>query len=312
MTLMIVTSVLAALSVLCLAAGFAWSRRDQSVGDRLDVYLATGDPSQVVTLKELELSKPFSERVIIPIAKRAAGAFTWMLPQNRMNALRDRLTMAGNPGNISPNDFVGLKGLVMMIVVGGALLFGYLTHYQPTFFNLLMLGLVGFCSFSLPDFWLGRKVTQRQLAITNSLPDALDLLVIANDAGLSFESGMGEITGKWDNELATEFRHVLRDIGMGLARRDALNALSERTGVTDVNNFVTAVNQAESLGVSIGRVLTTQAEELRIRRRQRAQERANQAPVKMMFPLVFLIFPAIFAVLLGPAVPQILETFGGL
>jgi tight adherence protein C len=312
MTLMIITSLLATLSVLCVFAGFAWSRRDQSVGDRLDVYLATGDPSQMVTLKEIELSKPFSERVIIPIAKRVAGVFLWMLPQNRMNVLRQRLMMAGNPGNVSPRDFVGIKGLVMTIVIAIAVLFGYLTRYQPTFFNLLLLGLVGFCSFSLPDFWLSRKITQRQQGIVNSLPDALDLLVISNDAGLSFESGMGEITGKWDNDLAREFRHVLRDIGMGLARREALNSLAERTGVTDVNNFVTAVNQAESLGVSIGRVLTTQAEELRVRRRQRAQERANQAPVKMMFPLVFLIFPAIFAVLLGPAVPQLLETFGGL
>jgi tight adherence protein C len=312
MTLMIITSLLATLSVLCLFAGFSWSRRDQSVGDRLDVYLATGDPSQMVTLKEIELSKPFSERVIIPIAKRVAGVFLWMLPQNRMNVLRQRLMMAGNPGNVSPRDFVGIKGLVMTIVIAIAVLFGYLTRYQPTFFNLLLLGLVGFCSFSLPDFWLSRKITQRQQGIVNSLPDALDLLVISNDAGLSFESGMGEITGKWDNDLAREFRHVLRDIGMGLARREALNSLAERTGVTDVNNFVTAVNQAESLGVSIGRVLTTQAEELRVRRRQRAQERANQAPVKMMFPLVFLIFPAIFAVLLGPAVPQLLETFGGL
>lgn len=312
MALMIITSMLVALSVLSIFAGFLWSRRDTSVGERLDMYLATGDPNHMVTLKELELSKPFSERVILPLAKRAAGAFVWMLPQNRMNALRSRLTMAGSPGNISPNDFVGIKGLVMTIVVGLALLFGYLTSYQLTFFNALLLGLVGFCSFSLPDFWLARQVTQRQLVIVNALPDALDLLVIANEAGLSFESGMQEITGKWDNELAREFKRVLRDVSMGQARRDALISLTERTGVLDVNNFVTAVNQAESLGVSIGRVLTVQAEELRLRRRQRAQERANQAPVKMMIPMVFLIFPSIFAVLLGPAVPDLMRAFGGL
>ncbi len=99
---------------------------------------------------------------------------------------------------------------------------------------------------------------------------------------------------------------------MGVPRREALIGLSERTGVFDINTFVSAVNQAESMGVSIGRVLTVQAEELRVKRRQRAQERANQAPVKMMFPLVFLIFPALFAVLLGPAVPELLATFGGL
>jgi tight adherence protein C len=301
---------LAALSVFSIFAGFMLRRGDTSVGDRLDMYLASGDPNQSVTLKELELAKPFSERVIIPMAKRVAGVFLWMLPQNQMNKLRQRLIMAGSPGNISANDFVGIKGLVMTLVIGMAVLFGYLTHYRPTFFNLLLLGLVGFCAFTLPDFWLSRQIARRQLDITNSLPDALDLLVIANEAGLSFESSMQEITGKWDNELAREFRRVLRDISMGQARRDALNGMAERTGVSDVNNFVTAVNQAESLGVSIGRVLLVQAEELRVRRRQRAQERANQAPIKIMFPLVFLIFPALFAVLLGPAVPEILRVFG--
>jgi tight adherence protein C len=312
MTLMVLSSVIAALSILCLVGAFILTRRDKSVSERLDLYLATGDPSHVVTLKELELSTPFSERVIIPIAQRAARLFVWMLPQNRMNALRARLIMAGNPSGITAYQFVGVKGLVMTMVVGIALAFGYLTHYPVTFFNLLLLGLVGFCSFSLPDFWLGRRITQRQTAIVNALPDALDLLVIANEAGLSFEMAMQEITSKWNNELAQEFGRVLSDIRMGQTRRDALTSLAERTGVPDIATFVSAIIQAETMGVSIGRVLIVQAEELRVRRRQRAQERANQAPVKMMFPLVFLIFPAIFAVLLGPAVPEIMRAFGGL
>jgi tight adherence protein C len=200
----------------------------------------------------------------------------------------------------------------MTIVLGATLLFGYQTHDPVTIVHLLMLGLVGFCSFSLPDFWLSRQIAQRQTAIVNALPDALDLLVIANDAGLSFEMAMQEITNKWDNELAQEFGRVLSDIRMGQPRRDALTSLADRTGVADIISFVSAVIQAESMGVSIGRVLSVQAEELRVRRRQRAQERANQAPVKMMIPLVFLIFPAIFAVLLGPAVPELMRAFGNL
>jgi tight adherence protein C len=313
MPLSILISIVVAMSVLCLTGGLiSLTRRDKSVSDRLDVYLATGDPSHVVTLKELELSKPFSERVIIPIAQRAARLFAWMLPQNRMNALRARLVMAGNPSGITAYQFAGVKGLVMTMVVGASLVFAYLTHYPATFLNLVLLGLFAFCSFSLPDFWLSRQITQRQTAIINALPDALDLLVIANDAGLSFEMAMQEITGKWDNDLAREFGRVLSDIRMGQPRRDALNSLGERTGVPDIISFVSAVNQAESMGVSIGRVLTVQAEELRVRRRQRAQERANQAPVKMMIPLVFLIFPSIFAVLLGPAVPELMRSFNGL
>lgn len=312
MTLSIVTSVVVMLSIMFLTGGLIFTRRDKSVAERLDVYLATGDPSHMVTLKEIELSKPFSERVILPIAQQAARVFAWMLPQNRMNALRARLIMAGSPSGISAYQFAGIKGLVMTIVVGMALLFGYLTHYPVTFVNLLLLGLVSFCGYSLPDFWLSRQITQRQTAIVNALPDALDLLVIANEAGLSFEMAMAEITSKWNNELAQEFSHVLSDIRMGQTRRDALTSLADRTGVPDVISFVSAVIQAESMGVSIGRVLIAQAEDLRVRRRQRAQERANQAPVKMMIPLVFLIFPAIFAVLLGPAVPELMRAFSGL
>jgi tight adherence protein C len=311
MTLMIMTSALVMLSILCITGGFLLTGRDTTLNDRLDVYLTSGNLDQPLTLSELELAQPFTERVLLPVVKRASGVFLWMLPKNRMSALRLRLVMAGNPSRITPTDFVGVKGLVMVMVVGIILGLGYLTSYPLTFFSALLVGLVGFCSFSLPDFWLSRRISKRQLELVNSLPDALDLLVIANEAGLSFENAMHEIISKWDNELAHEFARVLRDLSMGQARREAMIGLSERTGVPDIANFVTAVNQAESMGVSIGRVLTTQAEELRVRRRQRAQERANQAPVKMMFPLVFLVFPAIFAVLLGPAVPELLGALGG-
>src|SRR5215471_19281124 len=146
MALSILTSMVVVLSVLCLTGGFVLTRGDKSVSDRLDVYLATGDPSQVVTLKEIELSKPFSERVILPLAQRAARLFVWMLPQNRMNALRARLIMAGSPSGITPYQFVGVKGLVMTVVIGASLVFGYLTHYAVTPMNLVMLGLVGFCA----------------------------------------------------------------------------------------------------------------------------------------------------------------------
>ena len=312
MAMLVLMSVTAAISVGMIIAGVMLSQSDRELNQRLDVYLATGSPEHMVTLKELQLSRSFSERVIVPIAQRVARLFLWMLPKNRMNTLRQRLVMAGNPSGIQANAFVGVKGLVMLMAVSVALAFGYFARYQPTPFNLLLLALVGFCAFALPDFWISRRIAQRQLLITNALPDALDLLVISNEAGLSFESSMQEITGKWNNDLSREFARTLSDMRMGQSRREALTSLSERTGVLDVSTFVSAINQAESMGVSIGRVLTVQSDELRVKRRQRAQERANQAPVKMMFPLVFLIFPALFAVLLGPAVPELLTAFGGL
>jgi tight adherence protein C len=309
MTMTILTSAFAAISMLLVVIGVGLLRSDRTVSERLNLYLA-GESTDPVSLQELELSKPFSERVVLPIIKRAARLFSWMWPQNRMNVLRTRLAMAGNPSGISAGDFVGVKGLVMMVILGVAMLFGFLTNYPLNYFSILMLSLLGLCGFFLPDFWLSRRITQRQRGLINAMPDALDMLTIAIEAGLSFENALQEIAAKWQDELSREFTRVLRDIGMGQSRRQALIGLSERTGVQDIVSFVASLNQAEELGVSIGRVLSVQAEELRVRRRQRAQERANQAPIKMMFPLVFLVFPAIFAVLLGPAVPQLLRSFG--
>jgi tight adherence protein C len=309
MTLTILTSTFAALSIILIVIGVGIMRSDKTVSERLNLYLA-GESTEPVSLQELELSQPFSERVILPLVKQAARIFSWMWPQNRINVLRTRLAMAGNPSGITAGDFVGVKGLSLMVVMGIAVLFGVLTRYPLNYFSVLLLSLLGFCGFFLPDVWLSRRIRQRQQGLINALPDALDMLTIAIEAGLSFENALQEIAGKWDNELSREFTRVLRDIGMGQSRRQALLGLSERTGVQDIVSFVASLNQAEELGVSIGRVLGVQAEELRVRRRQRAQERANQAPIKIMFPLVFLIFPAIFAVLLGPAVPQLLRSFG--
>lgn len=309
-TLTMFASALAAMSLLLIFGGLASTRGDKTVHERLDTYLTTGSGAPV-TLQELELSQPFSERVIVPMIKRLARVFGWMWPQNRANALRARLLMAGRLGGITAGDFVGVKGACMVALLCVALLFGFLTRYPLNYFSILMLGAMGFCGFFLPDFWLSRRISRRQQGLINALPDALDMLTIAIEAGLSFENALQEIAAKWTNDLSWEFSRVLRDIGMGQSRRQALVGLSDRTGVPDIAGFVAALNQAEELGVSIGRVLKVQAEELRVRRRQRAQERANQAPIKMLFPLVFLIFPAIFAVLLGPSVPQLLQAFGG-
>ena len=309
MTMTILTSAFATLSILLVVIGVGLLRSDKTVSERLNLYLA-GESTEPVTLAELELSKPFSERVILPMIKGAARIFSWMWPQNRINVLRTRLAMAGNPSGITAGDFVGVKGIALVLVLGVAVLFGFLTQYPLNYFSLLMLMILGVCGFFLPDVWLSRRIKQRQQGLLNALPDALDMLTIAIEAGLSFENALQEIAVKWDNELSREFTRVLRDIGMGQSRRQSLIGLSDRTGVQDIVSFVASLNQAEELGVSIGRVLSVQAEELRVRRRQRAQERANQAPIKIMFPLVFLIFPSIFAVLLGPAVPQLLRSFG--
>lgn len=311
MMLSIVASICIGMSVFFVLAGFVVARSHRSIRDRLDVYVTNGADEQL-SLKEIELSQPFSQRIMLPMIKQASRFFGWMLPQARWNALRLKIDQAGNPGRMSPIDFAGFKGLCTCTMMTIAIGYCVLAQYPFSFTTVIIIGAVSALGFMAPDFWLSRRVKRRQGAIINTLPDAMDLLTITVEAGLSFDNGMQEIVAKWDNEVGQEFGRVLRDIGMGQSRRQSLMALGERTGVADLQTLINALNQAEELGVSIARVLKIQSEELRIKRRQRAQERANQAPIKMMFPLVFLIFPSIFAVLLGPAIPQLMDSFGNL
>jgi tight adherence protein C len=232
------------------------------------------------------------------------------MPGNRVDKLRQRLLQAGHPGGLSAADFVGIKGWMTVLATALAGLYWYMAGMSLAPQTILALGVVIAIAFMLPDIWLSRRITKRHLELTNALPDSIDMLTIAVEAGLSFDQGLGEIVSRWDNDLSREFRRVLYEIGLGKSRREALENLSERTQVQDIVSFVTAVNHAEELGASLGRVLTIQSQEMRVRRRQRAQEAANKVPIKMMFPMVFLIFPALFAVILGPGVPRLFRALG--
>jgi len=169
----------------------------------------------------------------------------------------------------------------------------------------------------LPGSWLGSKIRQRQKEILKSLPDALDLLTICVEAGLSFDAAMAKVVEKWDNELSRAFARVLQEIQLGKLRREALRNMADTMDIRDVSNFVAALIQADQLGVSIAKVLRIQSDQMRVRRRQRAEELARQAPIKMIIPIVFLIFPALFIILLGPGVLSIIRSgavravFGG-
>jgi tight adherence protein C len=306
-TLAILISIMAGSSVLLLIFGILQMRRRPALADRLNRALGEDRPINDI-FQEFELpSRSFTDRVIMPILRRLARLFSWMWPESRLRSSQQLLLMAGSSARMGTMEFLGMRLIcaIAFLVIG--VLYCYLAEFKFSFPVIMMIGVVAFCGFSLPKFWLTRQITRRQADITNSLPDALDMLTITIEAGLSFESSLQEIMARWENELSREFARVLRDIGMGQSRRVALSGLGDRTGVPDILSFVTALNQADELGVSIGRVLKSQSEDMRVRRRQRAHEKANQAPVKIMFPLVFLIFPAIFAVILGPAVPQLLS-----
>lgn len=305
------TALLVGMAVFFVSMSMRGVRSRASIEERLDEYLQTGAGPAVSAL-DLELSESFFKRAILPTLRRMLTFLAWMWPRNRVDSLRQRLLLAGQPGRMSTGDFIGLKGWCMILIGGGIASTAYLLNYPRTLTSLLLWVLITLISFFLPDIWLSRKIKTRQTEIVSALPDALDMLVISVEAGLSFENAIIEIAQRWRNALALELMQAQREIGMGQSRRQALLAMNARVGVPDVSAFVSAMNQAEELGVSIARVLAVQAEEMRIKRRQRAQEMANKAPIKMLFPMVFLIFPALFAVLLGPAVPQLLGAMNGL
>ncbi len=280
------------------------SRRADAINERLSQFT-----ERAMTLEELELQQPFAERVIMPTAKSLLSVLGKYGPKQSADRLRINLQMAGNPGGITPAMFVGLR-VVLALVIG--LLVTVVTFRSMLLTQALMYSGIGFIlGYMLPVMWLGRQISGRKHAIQKALPDALDLLCISVEAGLAFDLALQRVTQKWDDELSREFKRVLSDVRLGRTRREALRDLAERTGVEDVQTFTAAIIQADQLGVSMSKILRLQADQMRVKRRQRAEALAQQAPIKMLFPMVFLIFPALFVVILGPAVPKLLSSFGG-
>lgn len=271
------------------------------------------------TLEEIELEQPFVDRVLRPMLAQISRVMTRFIPRKRagreagepsLSGLQKRLLLAGNPGNLSANDFLGLVGVCMVALAGLVfLLMGLAGADTPT---ALLLSLVGVAlGYYIPSVWLSARIRSRQKEIQRALPDVLDLLVISVEAGLGFDAAIQRVTEKSEHALAREFRRVIAEIRMGRSRRDALRDMVNRTDVSDLNTFVSAVVQGEQLGISISRILTVQADQMRVLRRQRAEEAAAKAPLKMLFPMIFLIFPSMFIVILGPSVPVLFGGGGG-
>ena len=305
------TSIVMLLGLLLLAGvgllifGLVQARQPDAIGERLNQFT-----ERAMTLEELELQQPFHQRVLIPAFKSILATLGKYGPKQSAERLKVNLQMAGNPGGITPAMFVGLR-VVLAIVLG--LVITLVTFQTMPFLQALMYSAIGFIlGYMLPVMWLGRQIANRKRAIQKALPDALDLLCISVEAGLAFDLALQRVAAKWDDELSREFKRVLSDVRLGRTRREALKDLAQRTGVEDVQTFTSAVIQADQLGVSMSKILRIQADQMRIRRRQRAEALAQQAPVKMLFPMVFLIFPALFVVILGPAVPRLMTSLGGL
>ena len=270
---------------------------------RLEAYASRATP---VPLEEIEMSMPFSERVLILILRGISSSMARFAPKQAMEKARIDLEMAGRPVR-SPEIFTGIKGGAAVVLFSLALLLLIVTGQAVL--NAVAFSLIGgIIGYILPGVWLGSKIKQRQDEIIKSLPDALDLLVICVEAGLGFEGAMAKVAEKWDNELSKGFARALQEVRLGKLRNDALREMEQTMGVPEMTSFVAAIIQATQFGVSIAKVLRIQSEQMRIKRRQRAEQKAQQAPIKMLFPMVFLIFPSLFIVLLGPAVLLLMDS----
>lgn len=258
-------------------------------------------------LRDLEMTRSSSDRILKPLLRRFHGLGRMLTPSKNLAQLQKDLLMAGLLDKLSVTDFMGLR--VLAGVALAVLTYFYFVADYPTSAAILF-GVAGFVlGLYLPNIWLKMKVKSRQKLITRLLPDSLDMMSICVDAGLGFEAAIQKVGFQWETELAHEFRQVIRELRVGVPRTEALHNLVERTGVPDIASFVAVLIQADKLGIAIRDVLHTQAEQMRLRRRQRAEEEAAKAPLKMMFPMVFFIFPAMFAVILGPAVPRLSNMF---
>ncbi len=252
------------------------------------------------SLEEIELSLSFRDRVILPLMRQLAKTTTKFTPQKQLEETRHKLELAGM--STDPAAFFAMRIIFTAVLVVLAFFIFFLNSPStaPGVALLYTLG-AGLLGYFLPNMWLSSKIKRRQENIWKALPDALDLLTICVEAGLGFDMAMGKVYEKWDNELAVAFGRVLREIQLGKLRRDSLRDMANRMDVPDVTAFVAAIIQADQLGVSMSKLLRVQSDQMRVKRRQRAQEKAHQAPVKMMIPMVFLIFPSIWIVLLGPS-----------
>ena len=262
-----------------------------------------------LTLDEIELSLPFSERFIKPALERIGSLLTSRMAKNRQLVVQNKINLAGRPYALSVNGFEVLKviaGIVMALVALG--LSGIMgANSLPIKGGALALGFV--LGRFLPDLWLSNLIKGRQKELRLALPNALDLLTISVEAGLGFDAAIGRLTEKFKNALSDEFAQVLNEIRLGRPRLEALDEMGRRSGVEELHTFIQAIIQSEQFGVGIANVLRIQSEEIRRRRRQRAEEQAEKAPIKMLIPMIGCIFPTLFIVLMGPAVILIMHTF---
>jgi tight adherence protein C len=298
------------LSVLFFLLGRRFADAPATVEDQFGRYLADEPDSMLRPVVGDSISRlGFAQRVVFPLWRGALTRLGNLSFQRNVETLTKRLETAGRPYGLTVLNFLGLKYVVALVSLMLGFLLGVVVLKRPLLIGALFTAAFAVIGFLVPDFWLGAVIASRRRDIVRALPDALDMIVVCVEAGQSFDQALKRVSARWYNSLTEEFNRILTEIALGRTRREALDSASDRIGLPDMANLISAVIQADQLGVSIGDVLRVQANQLRTLRRQRAEELAREASIKLLFPLVFLIFPSMFAVLLGPAIPMIIETF---
>lgn len=309
--IIIAVIIIVAVSLVVIGLRNPQRENDQFLFERLDEYSKNGEQ---VDLEKLEMSQPFTERVIFPIARKL-GEFTMKFtPQNWLSSVSRKLELAGSPSKLDPSLFLVLQ----FIAAGGfgLLMFLFLKlvgNNIPVGRIFLFTAGITIMGFFFPQFYLSSLITKRQKNIRKAMPDALDLLTICVEAGLGFDAAMAKVADKWESQLSLAFTRVIQEIQLGKLRREALHDMQANIGLSEMTSFVAAIIQSEQLGVSMAKVLRIQADQMRIRRRQLAEEEAHKAPIKMLIPMAFIMFPSLFIILFTPAALRVMSSglFGG-
>lgn len=295
---------LAAITVL----GVALVKEERPVGlaRSLQALEQMGSPGAKELAAEADL--PFADRVVAPMQARALTIGRRITGADQAERLRHKLDLAGNPRDWSVDRVISLKVLCAVVVPICAAAFCYVLGFS---FTTTLLAAVGgiVLGFFAPDLFLYQRAYDRSEEIRRTLADAVDLLTISVEAGLGFDAALQQVSRNTGGALAEEFSRVLREMQLGMGRSDALRALSDRTNVDDLKTFVGSMVQADAFGISIAQVLRVQAQEMRTKRRQYAEAKAQQVPVKIMVPLVICVLPCLFVVIMGPAIINIMHQF---
>lgn len=301
---------LAAIGLVFLFLSLRWIKTDV-VTDRLKEYVAditAGDRQwrtrTVVAPRELRGS--IVSRLILPVVHGFGRLLGRLTPHSAIEKIAHQLLIAGNPYNIGAREFYGLNLAIAILGIWLAALF---LRQGFTLQNIIVSIAIAFLFYAFPQVWLRGRISRRQNTIRRNLPDALDMLSVCASAGLGFDQALQRVSEYWDTPLSVEFTRMLSEMEMGISRREAMRNLADRNEVPEISSFVALILQADQLGMSISDTLQAIAEQMRIERRFRAQEQAHKAPIKMLIPLAFLIFPALLAIILGPSVPALVDVF---